>query len=139
MIFPTSAALMDGLRGSVTNVGVKRMLIQRNDQPACPPRQPVISAASKTEDGKLTGTSITVTARRVRLGPMTSSLIQRPAKSSSMHATEAGNETETCLKRVSTPKQAARITRMPAGTEIHDRNVFSREFQSACDMLDCVL
>lgn len=35
MIFPTSAALIGGLRGSVTNVGVKRMLIQRSDQPAC--------------------------------------------------------------------------------------------------------
>lgn len=34
MIFPTSAALIGGLRGSVTNVGVKRMLIQRSDQPA---------------------------------------------------------------------------------------------------------
>lgn len=63
---------------------------------------------------------------------MTSSLSQSPAKSSSMHATEAGNETETCLKRVSTPKQATRITKMPVGTAIHDLNVFSLEFQSAC-------
>lgn len=35
MIFPTSAAFIGGLRGSVTNVGVKRMLIHRSDQPAC--------------------------------------------------------------------------------------------------------
>lgn len=76
------------------------------------------------------------TARRVRLAPMTSSLNQRPAKSSSMHATEAGNETDTCLKRVSTPKQATRITRIPVGTSIHDRSVFSREFQSACGVLE---
>lgn len=75
-----------------------------------------------------------VTARRVRLAPMTSSLSQRPAKSSSMHATEAGNETETCLKRVSTPKQATKITRMPVGISTHDRSVFSREFQSTCDV-----
>lgn len=67
---------------------------------------------------------------------MTSSLNHRPAKSSSMHATEAGNETETCLKRVSTPKHATRITRMPEGTAIHDLNVFSREFQIACDVSD---
>lgn len=53
-----------------------------------------------------------------------------------MHATEAGNETETCLKRVSTPKQATRMTRMPVGTRIHDLMVFSRELQRTCDVLD---
>lgn len=136
IIFPTSAALMDGLRGSVTNVGVKRMLIQRSDQPAYPPRQSVITNAAKACCVGLTGTSITATALRVRLPPMTSSLSHRPAKSSSMHATEAGNETETCLNSVSTPKHATRITRMPVGTAIHDFNVFSLEFQSACEMWD---
>lgn len=77
---------------------------------------------------------MTATARRVRLAPITSSLSQSPAKSSSMHATEAGNETETCLKRVSTPKQATRMTRIPVGTAIQDFNVFSREFHSTCEM-----
>lgn len=134
MIFPTSAALREGLRGSVTNVGVKRMLIQRSDQPACPPHQSLITDATNARSMGLTGTSITATARRVRLAPMTSSLSHRPAKSSSMQATDAGNETETCLNSVSTPKQATRITRMPAGTAIHDLNDFSLEFQSACEM-----
>lgn len=133
MIFPTSAALMDGLRGSVTNVGVNRMLIQRSDHPACPPHQSPVTDATKARRVRLTGTSITATARRVRLAPTTSSLSHRPANSSSMHATDAGNETETCLKRVSTPKQATRITRVPAGIKIHDRRVFSLEFQSACE------
>lgn len=132
MIFPTSAALMDGLRGSVTKVGVKRMLIHRSDQPACPPHQSLITDATSAYSVGLTGTSITATARRVRLAPMTSSLSHRPAKSSSMHATDAGNETETCLNSVSTPKHATRITRMPVGTAIHDFSVFSLEFQSAC-------
>lgn len=136
MIFPTSAALMDGLRGNVMNVGVKRVLIQRSDQPACPAHQSLITDATKARHVGLTETSITATARRVRLAPMTSSLIHRPAKSSSMQATDAGNDTETCLKRVSTPKQATRMTRMPVGTAIHDFSVFSFEFRSACEMSD---
>jgi hypothetical protein len=80
----------------------------------------------------LTGTSITATARRVRFAPTTSSLSHRPANNSSMHATEAGNETDTRLKRVSTPKHATRMTRIPPGIRIHDRRVFSLAFQSAC-------
>lgn len=127
---------MDGLRGSVTKVGVKRMLIQRSDQPACPAHQSLIPDATKVHHAGLTGISITATARLVRLAPMASSLNHRPAKSSSMQATDAGNETETCLKRVSTPKHATRMTRIPVGTAIHDLSVFSLEFQSACEMSD---
>lgn len=48
-----------------------------------------------------------------------------------MHATEAGNDTEKCLKRVSTPKQATRMTRMPQGTNTHARNSAKRDFQKA--------
>lgn len=51
MIFPTSAALIGGLRGSVTKVGVKRILIQRSDQPACPPHQPTICLANHSGQG----------------------------------------------------------------------------------------
>lgn len=62
-----------------------------------------------------------------------------------MQATEAGNDTEKCLKKVSTPKQATRMTRIPIGTYIQERNSFWRECQNAYRVLlasglivDCV-
>lgn len=119
---------------------------RRRKQDADPTKRPpslsttsvLVHRAAKACHVRLTGTSITATARRVRLAPMTSSLSHRPANSSSMHATDAGNETDACLKSVSTPKQATRITRMPVGMNIHDRNVFSLEFHSACEVSEWI-
>lgn len=48
-----------------------------------------------------------------------------------MHATDAGKDTPKCLKKVSTPKHATSMTRIPLGTNIHARRSFAREFHSA--------
>lgn len=45
-----------------------------------------------------------------------------------MQATEAGKDTPKCLKRVSTPKHATRMTSIPLGTRIQASNSFSLVF-----------
>lgn len=76
--------------------------------------------------------SITATTLLVRWLPNTSSHIHSPANNSNMQATDAGKDTAKCLKKVSTPKHATRMTSMPLGTKIQDRRRVSREFHIAC-------
>lgn len=55
------------------------------------------------------------TTRLVLCPPSTASQAKRPKKSSTRHATEAGNETDSRLNSTSTPKHAASMGMMPAG------------------------
>lgn len=135
IIFPTSPAVIEGLRGKTTNVGVKKTLIHRRDHPACVAYQITDPRSMSLPRAILTGTSMAATICLVRWLPTTNSQIHNPANSKSIHATEAGKDTPKCLKRVSTPKHATRITRRPLGTRIQDRKSFAREFHSAWQLL----
>lgn len=59
---------------------------------------------------------MTATIALVLWFPSTSSDSKSPKKSRIKQATEAGNETPTASKKTLTPKQAASMTMMPAGT-----------------------
>lgn len=132
IIFPTSPAVMDGLSGKTTNVGVKNKLIHRKDHPAYVSHQLTARFQSpQSQIRQLTDTSMAATTCLVLWDPITNSLIHNPANNSSIHATEAGKATSKCLKKVSTPKHATKITRIPLGTRIQDRKSFPREFHSA--------
>jgi hypothetical protein len=105
MILKTSTTPMGGLNGRRTKAGVKKTLIQRSDHPA--------------------DTSMTDTILLVLWLPSSQSAIRRAANNNSRQATDAGKGTARWRRRVSTPKHAARVTRIPPGTRIHERNRLS--------------
>lgn len=117
MILATSKPPIEGLRGSKTNEGVKKMLMYRRAKPAF--KGPAVRSCSQKMSlmiSVLTGTSMTLTSCLVLLSPMIKSHAIRPKKSSIMQETEAGKVTELMPMRLETPKQARRIRMIPVGT-----------------------
>lgn len=112
MIFATSTPLIAGLKGRSTKEGQKKMLIYRRVKPV----YVGIRMVKLRQHLLPTGTSTTFNTALVFLSPSKSSQPMRKKKSIIMQATDAGNETVLKLIKEWMPKQANRITMIPAGT-----------------------
>jgi hypothetical protein len=125
---------MGGLNARSTNEGVKNTLIHCRDHPAYIAKIH-ISVTSFAQERRIpTEISMTDMSRLVRWLPRVNSEMMRPTKRRTKQKTDAGNETWAFRSNESTPKQAAKLTRMPIGTRIHDRNSLCAEDVIACKL-----